>query len=329
MEKIFVLGSNSFSGSYFINFLLKRKKKIIGISRSKEKKRYFLSYIDSKNRKNFRFYKLDLNNNLNQILNLIKKFKPKYIFNFIAQGMVEESWYNPQDWYLTNTLNQIKFLEKIRKFKFIKKYINFSTPEVYGTFSKSLVENNFFKPSTPYANSRACTDLHLLNMQKYFDFPAIITRTSNVYGETQDIYRIIPKTICSLILNKKIYLDGKGKSVRSFIHMEDVSEALLKIMKKGSIGETYHISTNSFISIESLCKKIASKLKLGHKNILLVKKDRIGKDLFYKLNSKKIRSKLKWKDRIPLDKGLDRTINWCFQNLKRISNKDFYYSHKK
>ena len=182
MEKIFVLGSNSFSGSYFINFLLKRKKKIIGVSRSKEKKRYLLSYINSENRSNFTFYKLDLNNNLNQILDLIKKFKPKYVFNFIAQGMVEESWHNPQDWYLTNTLNQIKFLEKIRRFKFIKRYINFSTPEVYGNFSKSLEENNLFKPSTPYANSRACADLHLLNMHKQFDLPAIITRTTNVYG---------------------------------------------------------------------------------------------------------------------------------------------------
>ncbi len=329
MERIFILGSNSFSGSFFINYLLNKKKKIIGISRSKEKKNFFLSYKQNKYLKNFKFYSLDLNKDLRNIIFLIRKFKPKYIFNFAAQGMVEESWNNPQDWYLTNTMSQIKLLEEIRSFKFIKKYINFSTPEVYGNFSKNLVENNIFNPSTPYANSRVCTDIHLLNLQKNFNFPAIITRTANVFGETQDIYRIIPKTICSLLLNKKIYLDGEGKSIRSFIYMKDVCDALFQIMNKGVIGETYHISTNNFVSIKSLCNKIAKKIHKNKKNIILIKKDRVGKDQSYKLSSKKIRSKFKWKDKVSLDNGLDRTIAWCLDNLKKISKKEFSYKHKK
>ena len=243
--------------------------------------------------------------------------------------MVEESWYNPYDWYLTNTLNQIKFLEEIKFMGFIKKYIHFSTPEVYGNFSNNLRENNYFNPSTPYANSRACADIHLINLQKNYKFPAIITRTANVYGESQDIYRIIPKTICSLILGKKVFLDGRGKSIRSFIYMLDVCDALYKIMKKGITGNTYHISTNKFISIKSLCEKIAKKIKVNTKNLVLVDKDRMSKDHTYKLSSVKIRSNLNWTDKISLDDGLSRTISWCMNNLSKISEKDFTHRHRK
>ena len=111
--------------------------------------------------------------------------------------------------------------------------------------------------------------------------------------------------------------------------MKDVCDALFQIMNKGVIGETYHISTNNFVSIKSLCNKIAKKIHKNKKNIILIKKDRVGKDQSYKLSSKKIRSKFKWKDKVSLDNGLDRTIAWCLDNLKKISKKEFSYKHKK
>ena len=324
-----IIGSNSFSGFFFTNFLLKKNLKVIGVSRSKQKKSLFLTQLKANNKKNFLFFKIDLNYDLKKIIILLKKFKPKYIVNFAAQGMVEESWKNPLDWYRTNTVSQIQFIEKIKNFKFIKKYIQFSTPEVYGSFKKKLAENCNYNPSTPYANSRACTDIHLMNLFKNFKFPAIITRTSNVYGEGQDLYRIIPKTICSALLNKKMNLHGNGKSVRSFIYMQDVCEALYKIIFLGKIGNIYHISTNQFISIRELCLKILIILKKNPKNFLIKTKDRIGKDMSYKLDSKKLRNNLKWKDKILLEEGLKKTILWCKANLKTFTKKDYLYSHKK
>ena len=329
MIDYFIIGSNSFSGSFFTNFLLKKNLKIVGVSRSKEKKSLFLPYKASEKKKNFLFFQVDLNHNLKKIIILVKKFKPKYIVNFAAQGMVEESWDNPLDWYRTNTVSQIQFIEKIKNFKFIKKYIQFSTPEVYGCFKKKMTENCNYNPSTPYANSRACTDSHLINLYKNFKFPVIITRTSNVYGEGQDLYRIIPKTICSALLNKKMNLHGNGKSIRSFIHMQDVCEALYKIIFLGKIGNIYHISTNQFISIRALCLKILKILKKKPKKILIKTKDRIGKDMSYKLDSKKIRNNLKWKDKVLLEEGLKNNIFWCRANLKNFTKKDYLYLHKK
>ena len=105
---IFVLGSNSFSGSNYINLLLNKGYKVTGISRSKEINSVYLKYKTNKNLNLLEFYKLDLNKDLNKIVNLIQKKKPSVIVNFIAQGMVAESWKSPEDWYQTNIVSQVK-----------------------------------------------------------------------------------------------------------------------------------------------------------------------------------------------------------------------------
>ena len=165
----------------------------------------------------------------NFILRIIKKNDISHIINFAAQGMVEESWFSPEDWYKTNFTSQILLINQIIKLKTIKKYINFSTPEVYGSTKKFFKESYSFNPSTPYALSRASFDLHLKLLNKNYNFPMIITRTANIYGPYQQLYRIIPKSIISL-KKRKINLHGGGNSIRSFIFMSDVSEALYKIL---------------------------------------------------------------------------------------------------
>lgn len=321
---ILIIGSNSFAGSHMCNFLLKKKFIVIGVSRSKIQQ-LFVPF-DIKN-KFFNFYQLDINYNLSYLISIIQKYKPKYIINYAAQGMVNESWKNPLHWYQTNIISHVKLAESIKSLKFIKKYINFSTPEVYGSTSGIVKENLNFKPTTPYALSRATADYHLINLYKFFNFPIIFTRTSNIYGPYQKLYRIIPKTIMSCLKKKNIYLHGSGKSVRSFIFIEDVSSAIYKIIQKGIIGETYHISTEKFISIKTLVKKI-NKI-LIKKKIYNNVKDRIGKDQYYLLSSNKIRRKLKWKDKVSLELGLDLTVKWIKNNFKYLSRMKMEYVHKK
>ena len=140
MKKIIlVIGSNSLSGSHFVNLLLKKNFKVIGISRSKEPIKCYLPYKDNEKFYNFKFYRKDLNKNLTEIIKIISKNKIKYIVNFASQGMVAESWENPKDWYLTNTLSQINFFQELKK-KNIKKYLHISTPEVYGSSKKKIYE---------------------------------------------------------------------------------------------------------------------------------------------------------------------------------------------
>ncbi len=329
MKKIFVVGSNSFSGSNFIDKALSEEFDIIGISRSKEPQDFFLKYKQNDNYKNnFKFFDLDLNQNLDEIISLVSEFKPEFLINFSAQGMVAESWKNPIDWYQTNLISQVKFHDKLRKFDFLEKYLNFSTPEVYGNIEGWTKENFNFAPSTPYATSRAACDLHLMSFHKNYEFPVIFTRAANVFGPGQQLYRIIPKAILSGVLEKKMELHGGGYSERSFINISDTCDATLKILLNGKAGETYHISTEEKISIRDLVKKIFKKIGADFDNIVNEREERLGKDQSYSLDSNKIRNVFSWKESKSLDDGIEETIDWISENLELLKDLPHKYIHK-
>ncbi len=329
-KTILVIGSNSFSGANFINYLLQKKHKVIGVSRSIEINSIFLPYKTFLNiNKNFKFYKCDLNKHTNKIIRIIENNKIQFIINFASQGMVEESWKYPIDWYNTNLISQIKLIEKIKKFKFIKKYVHVSTPEVYGNIKNLISENELFNPSTPYAASRAACEHYLNNCYKNYNFPLSITRAANVYGPTQQLYRIIPRTIMCILTNKKLNLHGGGKSIRSFIHIKDVAEATYLIMFKSKIGESYNISTDEYITIKDLVKLICKKMNKNYNKIIKNTSERMGKDHSYYLNSKKIKKELNFKNKYNISSGIDETIEWVIQNIKSLKKQNRNYIHKK
>ena len=325
--KFLIIGSNSFSGSNFVKFLIERNHEVIGVSRSKDTNNVFLPYSNC-NLENFSFVKADLNHDLNEIVDCISNFKPEYIVNYAAQGMVAESWINPSHWYKTNIVSQVKLHDELRKFKFLKKYLHFTTPEVYGSTNGWIEESNNFNPSTPYAVSRASCDMHLRSFYDAYNFPVIFTRAANVYGPCQQLYRIVMRSILYAQLKLTLNLDGGGLSVRSFIHINDVSSALYKILLDGRIGETYHISTNEIISIKDLVLKISKKLNVYFDSFVKVADDRIGKDQAYLLNSEKIRDELGWFDEIDLDAGLNETIEWVNTNFELLKKLPLQYIHK-
>jgi len=313
MNSYLIIGSNSFSGSNFINYLLNKGSTVIGISRSKEINCEYLKYKDNNKIKNFKFIQCNLSQT-KKIIKIIKKYKIGVIVNFAAQGMVEQSWENPIDWYETNIIYTISLIEKLSRIKFVKRFVQFSTPEVYGSTKKWVRENSKFNPSTPYAISRACSDMHLSILNKYKRFPFIITRTANVYGPHQQMYRVLPKLIIKCLNKKKFNIDGKGNSERSFIFIDDVNEALYKIIKKGKSGRTYHISTNNLISIKKLALLVCKKLNT---------------DMYYKLKSNQIRKDFNWKEKVKLEEGIEKTIIWIKKNYKNFNKQKLSYLHKK
>ncbi len=326
-EKIAVIGSNSFSGSNFVSFTLEKGADLIGISRSPEPDPVFLSYKTKKNPA-FRFYQLDLNNNLARIMEVIRSFQPAYVVNFAAQGMVSESWQYPEHWFQTNTVANIKLHNKLRKCEFLKKYIHISTPEVYGNCQSLIKENTSYNPSTPYAVSKCAADMNLMNLYKIYHFPVVFTRSANVYGPRQQLYRIIPRTIFCFLIGKKLQLHGGGRSVRSFIHIRDVADGTLKAARAASNGEIFHFSTSENISISTLVQMIATKMNVSFEKNVEIVKDRLAKDTAYFLDSSKARKELKWKDSIVLEEGLRETIAWVKNNLEVLKKQPFNYVHK-
>ena len=328
--KFLVIGSNSFSGAQFVKFLLQQGIEVLGVSRSEELNDVYLPYKwenDTKAGK-FIFKKIDLNKNLDELITLLHEFKPEFIVNFAAQGMVAQSWETPQDWYQTNVVGQVKLHDQLRKLPFIKKYVHVTTPEAYGSTDGWIKESFHFAPSTPYAVSRAACDLHLMSFFKAYNFPVVFTRAANVYGPGQQLYRIIPRAMLYARIGKKMQLHGGGHSIRSFIHMDDVSDATLKIALNGLVGESYHISTNDFISIRELVEKISEMTHVDLESLAEITGDRLGKDQAYLLATEKIRNSLSWSDKVSLSEGLEDTLNWIDSNLEVLRNLPADYIHK-
>ena len=330
MATILVIGSNSFSGSSLIKSLLTAGLSVVAVSRREEVKALYNQYSNLTTESNFNFYQIDLNSNENEISNLCKKHNVNTVINFSAQSMVGESWINPDQWYQTNVVSLSKLISSLRINSIkLDKFIQFTTPEVYGNTTGLIKENFNFMPTTPYAISRAAGDLHLKAMFDNFDFPVIFTRAANVYGEHQSNYRILPKTFILGLTGKKLPLHGGGSSERSFIHIDDVSSALMKIIAGGEVGNTYHISTDRIVTIKKLVEMCCSIMNLDFEDFCQITEDRAGKDAAYKLDSTHIRSKLLWSDEISLEDGLSRTYDWVAANLNEILMYPLDYQHRR
>ncbi len=328
--RIAVVGSNSFSGAAFVRHCLEQGIEVLGTSRSAEPARCFLPYrwLDAKKQSRFRFVQADINHDLAPLMAALDEFKPTWVVNFLAQGMVAQSWLQPGHWYQTNVVGNVLFHDELRKRPWLEKYVHVGTPEVYGSTSGLIDETAPFNPSTPYAASRAACDLHLRTFVQQYKFPVAWTRAANVYGPGQQLYRIIPRTILFIKLGKKLSLHGGGHSVRSFIHIDDVARATLAIAKQAPLGETYHLSTPRFVSIRELVEMTCRMMDADFNAVVDISEDRPGKDAAYLLDSKKARTTLGWSDTVALEDGVRETIRWIEDQFEEIRHQPFDYIHK-
>jgi len=329
MKKVLVIGSNSFSGSDFIDLLLEKGGyAVTGISRSPEKSGIFLPYKKRRS-PDFRFHQLDLNSDREKIFGLLGRLKPGYIVNFAAQGEVAPSWDNPGQWFETNAVAVANLGNFLRKQGWLKKYIHISTPEVYGTCSGTVKEDFPVNPSTPYAASKAAGDLFLFTLVKNYGFPLVMIRSTNVYGAHQQLFKIIPRSIIYARSNKVIELHGGGKAVKSYIQIRDVSRGELLAMEKGRGGEIYHLSPDAGIPVRALVKIICKKMRVDFKTASRDVGERLGQDAAYVIDSGKARAELGWAPAISLEDGLTGTIDWIEKNWEAIRKLPLAYSHKK
>jgi dTDP-glucose 4,6-dehydratase len=325
-----VIGSNSFSGASFVRELLERGDTVLSISRSPENPLPLLPYgwLDDSTRARNKFYQLDLNKDIHEILAVIAKHQPQYVVNFAAQSMVAESWLHPDQWYQTNVVANVRLHEGLRTFDFLRKYIHITTPEVYGSCSGSVTEEHPFNPSTPYAASRAACDLHLMTFFKQYKFPVCFTRAANVFGPGQPLYRIVPRCAYFFKTGRKLQLHGGGHSVRSFIHIKDVVEGTIQVALEAPIGECYHFSTDQYLPIRHVVKMVAEQVGSSFEHLVDVVDDRPGKDAAYQLDSAKARTNLGWRPRISLEQGIAETISWVDRFAAQLERVPRDYVHK-
>jgi len=328
MKKMAVIGSNSFSGSYFIDYILEKTNyDVIGISRSPEKNDIFLPY-KNKHPKRFSFYQFDLNKDPDEIIDVFDQEKPEVVVNFAAQSEVGPSWKTPDQWFRTNCIGIVNLTYSLKDKEYLNKYIHISSPEVYGTCEGVVKEDAPYNPSTPYAASKASGDLFLFVLVKNFNFPLIMIRSTNVYGPHQQLFKIIPRSVIYMKKGTKIPLHGGGEAIKSFIHIRDVSDGILKAIEKGETGEIYHLSPESGYSVKNIVKMISEKMNLNFDDVTEIVDERLGQDAAYVIDSSKARKKLGWKPAIDMDTGLDEVVEWINNDWNTIIKQPLEYIHK-
>ncbi|MEE8058860.1 MAG: GDP-mannose 4,6-dehydratase [Pseudomonadales bacterium] len=328
MVDLVVIGSNSFSGAHFVRYCLGQGMDVVGISRSVEPIEAFLPYRWREYSGSFKFYAKDLNKDLADIVQIIQSHKPSYVVNFAAQSMVAQSWQTPQQWFNTNTLSPIMLHDYLRQMDFLDRFVQISTPEVYGSCEGVVIENRHYLPSTPYAVSKAAVDMSLQCFYQSYDFPVLYTRAANVYGEGQQLYRIIPRSIMSIKLGEKLPLHGGGVSERNFIHIDDVVDATYKVMESGKVGDIYHISSDKVVSIRHLVEMICTRMGVDFSDAVEVAEERLGKDALYHLSSDKLRNTLNWQPHIDLEQGVGRVVAWAEHYFEQLKYEPLDYQHK-
>jgi dTDP-glucose 4,6-dehydratase len=333
IKKVIVTGGFGFIGSNLIKHLIKKKYFVINI----DKLSYSANLYNLKNLKknNYIFYKADINNR-SLFLKILKKYNPSAVFNLAAETHVDRSIDSPEPFIKNNISGVFNLLESIRSYKKKTnkkiKLIHISTDEVYGDLNKNNERANEdypYRPSSPYAASKASADHLIKSYIRTYNFPAIISNCSNNYGPNQFPEKLIPKIIFNILKNKPIPIYGKGLNSREWIYVEDHCRALEILSTKGKLGQNYNIGTNNNLTNLKLTRLIITKVKqkishLGKKVKIVFVKDRPGHDFRYAIDSRKIKKKFKWKPLTNLNEGISKTIDWYINNreyFKKISSK--------
>jgi dTDP-glucose 4,6-dehydratase len=326
--RVAVIGSNSFSGSDFIDLLLDEKRyEVIGLSRSPEKSELFLPYrkrMDS----GFKFFQLDLNRNMPDILALLDSFRPDFIVNFAAQSEVAPSWDNPEQWYETNVHSLITLTMALKDRDYLSKYVHISSPEVYGPCVGTVTESAPLNPSTPYAASKAAADLFLFTLVRNFNFPLVMIRSTNVYGAHQQLWKIIPRSIIYLKSGRLISLHGGGTAVKSFIHIRDVSRGEKSAMENGRPGHIYHFSPDIGYAVRDVVMRICEHMNRDFTTSTASVGERLGQDAAYVIDSTRARREFGWRPQIFIEEGLTGVIDWIDAEWAAIEKEPLEYIHK-
>jgi dTDP-glucose 4,6-dehydratase len=253
---ILVTGGCGFIGSHFIEEMLKRDdvEQLINIDSMTYAANTDLQFgLDNR----YKHFKIDINSNFIQFL--LKTFKINYVVHFAAESHVDNSIKDSSPFVKTNVLGTHNLLQCALNYDNLSKFIHVSTDEVFGSLTKDekpFTVNNPYKPNSPYAASKASSDLMVRSFLQTYKFPAIITNCSNNFGPRQHKEKLIPTCIRKLQLGQPIPVYGDGTNVRDWIYVKDHVNALIRVLEDGTIGEQYLIGGNYELSNLELVQHI-------------------------------------------------------------------------
>lgn len=330
MKNLLLTGCCGFIGSNFVNYISLKYPhlKIIVLDR--------LDYCGSIEN----IHKTSLHNteiiigdigNRELVIHILKQHNIDTVINFAAMTSVDSSFFNSIEFTKSNVLSFHNLLECCRVYQNetnkIEKFIQISTDECIssGDIEDAIVrdENALVLPTNPYSASKAAAEMYAKAYYYSYKLPILITRCNNVYGIQQYPEKIIPKFVCKLIDNKPLTIHGNGSSRRDFIHIDDAITAFETILLKGTIGETYNISSDhkdySVIETAQTLVKLFHGENVNFTEYITFVPDRPFNDYRYLISSDKLRL-LGWKPiKNDFETNLIEIIKWYKLNRKRYN----------
>ena len=308
-----------------------------------------LNTVDKSDR--YQFVQVDICDQAS-VQNIFNRYQPDAIMHLAAESHVDRSIDGPAEFLQTNIMGTFNLLECARAYyqalsddrKPIFRFHHISTDEVYGDLEDDglFTEATPYAPSSPYSASKASSDHLVRAWQRTYGLPVLITNCSNNYGPYHFPEKLIPHIIINALQGKPLPIYGKGNQVRDWLYVEDHARALLAVLDKGIIGETYNIgghnerqnidvvyaiceileelaSENSHSRKQSdlRSKKIHhefSENSNGFKSLITYVTDRPGHDVRYAIDASKIQQDLAWTPIETFESGIRKTVEWYLNN---------------
>lgn len=343
MKQILITGGCGFIGSNFVRHTLQNdfEYRIINLDK--------LTYAgnpgnltDLERNPRYRFVKGDVCDN-ELVRKIFAEEQIDTVIHFAAESHVDRSITGPSEFVRTNILGTFNLLEAAREAWLTNpgpgvdasekgcRFLHVSTDEVYGSLGETgaFQETTPYDPRSPYSASKASSD-HLVSAYFHtYGLPVLITNCSNNYGPYQFPEKLIPLIINNALQGKSLPVYGDGKNVRDWLYVIDHCEAILTVLQKGKVGETYNIGGNSekqnIEIVQTICDILDEKIGLlpGDKNrrsLITYVKDRAGHDRRYAIDATKIRQELGWSPHMTFADGMKKTINWYLDNKPWIAS---------
>tara|TARA_B100000925_G_scaffold254026_1_gene206739 strand:+ start:2331 stop:3365 length:1035 start_codon:yes stop_codon:yes gene_type:complete len=337
--KILVTGGAGFIGSAVVRYIIKNTTDTVinidkltyagnlaSLSEIDESPKYFFEQFDICDK--------------TQLKRVFKKYKPDAVMHLAAESHVDRSINNAADFIKTNIVGTYTLLNEACNYweklsnrkKEVFRFHHVSTDEVFGDLKLNdnlFCEDTPYKPSSPYAASKASSDHLVRAWYRTYGLPTIITNCSNNYGPYHFPEKLIPLVILNALDGKELPIYGDGLQIRDWLFVEDHAHALYLVLTKGKVGETYNIGGHNekknIEVVNKICALLDDLVEDKPKNVKsfsdLIKyvSDRPGHDLRYAIDASKIENDLGWKPKESFDSGIRKTIEWYLNNSEWCS----------
>ena len=327
--RVIVTGGAGFIGSALVRYLvLEKGYEVLNIDAlTYAGNLASLKLVDGKS--NYKFLRANICDQP-LMMQAISGFRPDRIMHLAAESHVDRSITGAADFIRTNVIGTFTLLEAARAYwsalvsslKDTFRFLHVSTDEVYGSLGESglFTESTPYDPSSPYSASKASSDHLAVAWQRTYGLPVVVSNCSNNYGPYHFPEKLIPLTILNALVGERLPVYGKGENVRDWLYVEDHARALDLIAERGRIGETYNVGgrneRRNIDVVRRICRALdgLAPSNCPREELIEFVADRPGHDARYAIDATKLENELGWRALENFDTGIEKTVQWYFDN---------------